>query len=231
MGRRQERQRQAEKALHTHTCGSTVSRGARDLSQDAIMANRHSAYSSLQSEDEEASYYSAPSRVVHRMPSDMTDYGDGYLAPRPLSGVSGTSGSSVSSRSLPEPPQVRSYVCLNMTRPHFAYRYPLYNTRRQTTPRRVYPRLILGIRLTLTTFTAQQLLRLLTIHFTTPYHDRCPQSTKHLANPLLHPRNLANTTKPSDLYLFHNLISLRHPFKHHPAPLYINAGCLPLPNK
>ena len=90
-------------------------RVARDLSQDAIMANRHSAYSSLQSEDEEASYYSAPSRVVHRMPSDVTDYGDGYLAPRPLSGVSGTSGSSVSSRSLPEPPQVRTYVYLNLS--------------------------------------------------------------------------------------------------------------------
>ena len=79
------------------------------------MANRHSAYSSLQSEDEEASYYSAPSRVVHRMPSDVTDYGDGYLAARPLSGVSGTSGSSVSSRSLPEPPQVRTYVYLNLS--------------------------------------------------------------------------------------------------------------------
>ena len=88
-------------------------RVARDLSQDAIMANRHSAYSSLQSEDEEASYYSAPSRVVHRMPSDVTDYGDGYLAARPLSG--GTSGSSVSSRSLPEPPQVRTYVYLNLS--------------------------------------------------------------------------------------------------------------------
>ncbi|KZV63383.1 glycosyltransferase family 2 protein [Peniophora sp. CONT] len=70
------------------------------------MANRNSGYSSIQSTDEENSYYSAPARVVHRMPSDTSDYGNEYLAAqRPLSGAS-ASGSSASGRSLPEPPQI-----------------------------------------------------------------------------------------------------------------------------